>query len=51
MQLIYRWTKSLDPSLKRGFWTPEEDAVSLSSRENCTQEVCLAILSTIVCPF
>lgn len=30
MQLIYRWTKSLDPSLKRGFWTPEEDAVSLS---------------------
>lgn len=34
MQLIYRWTKSLDPSLKRGFWTPEEDAVSLSPREN-----------------
>ncbi|EQB77114.1 snRNA-activating protein complex subunit 4-like protein [Camelus ferus] len=26
MQLIYRWTKSLDPSLKKGFWTPEEDA-------------------------
>lgn len=51
MQLIYRWTKSLDPSLKRGFWTPEEDAVSLSPRGNCTQEVCLAILSTIVCPF
>ncbi|XP_064435148.1 snRNA-activating protein complex subunit 4 isoform X2 [Mirounga angustirostris] len=26
MQLIYRWTKSLDPSLKKGFWAPEEDA-------------------------
>ncbi|XP_049629711.1 snRNA-activating protein complex subunit 4 [Suncus etruscus] len=25
MQLIYRWTKSLDPCLKKGFWTPEED--------------------------
>ncbi|XP_047554747.1 snRNA-activating protein complex subunit 4 isoform X1 [Lutra lutra] len=25
MQLIYRWTKSLDPSLKKGFWAPEED--------------------------
>lgn len=27
-QLIYRWTKSVDPSLKKGAWTPEEDAVS-----------------------
>ncbi|XP_023422174.1 snRNA-activating protein complex subunit 4 isoform X3 [Cavia porcellus] len=26
MQLIYRWTKSLDPSLKKGFWAPDEDA-------------------------
>uniref|UniRef100_A0A8C9B2S9 Small nuclear RNA activating complex polypeptide 4 n=1 Tax=Phocoena sinus TaxID=42100 RepID=A0A8C9B2S9_PHOSS len=26
MQLIYRWTKSLDPSLKKGLWAPEEDA-------------------------
>ncbi|XP_045419076.1 snRNA-activating protein complex subunit 4 isoform X1 [Lemur catta] len=26
MQLIYRWTKSLDPNLKKGFWAPEEDA-------------------------
>ncbi|XP_045702359.1 snRNA-activating protein complex subunit 4 [Phyllostomus hastatus] len=25
MQLTYRWTKSLDPSLKKGLWTPEED--------------------------
>lgn len=25
MQLIYRWTKRLDPCLKKGFWTPEED--------------------------
>ncbi|XP_069097709.1 snRNA-activating protein complex subunit 4 isoform X1 [Pleurodeles waltl] len=25
-QLIYRWTKSVDPRLKKGFWTPEEDA-------------------------
>ncbi|CAO2598353.1 snRNA-activating protein complex subunit 4 [Lemmus lemmus] len=31
MQLIYRWTKSLDPSLKRGFWTPEEDAKLLQA--------------------
>lgn len=50
MQLIYRWTKSLDPSLKRGFWTPEEDAVSLAPRANCTQKVCLAVLSTVICP-
>ncbi|KAL7978462.1 hypothetical protein Chor_004279 [Crotalus horridus] len=27
-QLIYRWTKRVDPSLKRGAWTPKEDAVS-----------------------
>ncbi|XP_023556150.1 snRNA-activating protein complex subunit 4 isoform X2 [Octodon degus] len=26
MQLIYRWTKSLDPNLKKGFWAPDEDA-------------------------
>nr|XP_031306693.1 snRNA-activating protein complex subunit 4 isoform X3 [Camelus dromedarius] len=31
MQLIYRWTKSLDPSLKKGFWTPEEDAKLLQA--------------------
>lgn len=29
MQLIYRWTKSLDPSLRKGLWAPEEDAVCL----------------------
>lgn len=29
MQLIYRWTKSLDPSLRRGYWAPEEDAVGV----------------------
>lgn len=29
MQLIYRWTKSLDPNLKRGCWAPEEDAVGV----------------------
>lgn len=27
-QLIYRWTKSVDPSLKKGPWTSREDAVS-----------------------
>ncbi|XP_057580047.1 snRNA-activating protein complex subunit 4 isoform X2 [Hippopotamus amphibius kiboko] len=27
MQLIYRWTKSLDPNLKKGLWAPEEDAL------------------------
>ncbi|KAM5332259.1 snRNA-activating protein complex subunit 4 isoform 2-T6 [Glossophaga mutica] len=26
VQLTYRWTKSLDPSLKKGLWAPEEDA-------------------------
>ncbi|KAM5298565.1 snRNA-activating protein complex subunit 4 [Ctenodactylus gundi] len=26
MQLIYRWTKSLDPGLKKGVWAPDEDA-------------------------
>ncbi|XP_075415922.1 snRNA-activating protein complex subunit 4 isoform X2 [Tenrec ecaudatus] len=31
MQLIYRWTKSLDPSLRRGCWTPEEDAKLLQA--------------------
>nr|XP_044989631.1 snRNA-activating protein complex subunit 4 isoform X1 [Jaculus jaculus]XP_044989640.1 snRNA-activating protein complex subunit 4 isoform X1 [Jaculus jaculus] len=31
MQLIYRWTKSLDPNLKKGFWTPEEDAKLLQA--------------------
>ncbi|KAM4876314.1 snRNA-activating protein complex subunit 4 [Thomomys bottae] len=31
MQLIYRWTKSLDPKLKKGFWAPEEDAKLLQA--------------------
>ncbi|XP_045878270.1 snRNA-activating protein complex subunit 4 isoform X2 [Meles meles] len=31
VQLIYRWTKSLDPSLKKGFWAPEEDAKLLQA--------------------
>ncbi|XP_006863875.1 PREDICTED: snRNA-activating protein complex subunit 4 [Chrysochloris asiatica] len=31
MQLIYRWTKSLDPSLRRGCWTPEEDSKLLQA--------------------
>ncbi|XP_023371960.1 snRNA-activating protein complex subunit 4 isoform X2 [Otolemur garnettii] len=31
MQLIYRWTKSLDPNLKRGVWAPEEDAKLLQA--------------------
>lgn len=26
-QLVYRWNKVLDPSLKEGPWTPEEDQV------------------------
>ncbi|NXT75375.1 SNPC4 protein, partial [Zapornia atra] len=30
-QLIYRWTKSVDPSLKKGPWTPEEDALLLAA--------------------
>ncbi|NXH61408.1 SNPC4 protein, partial [Rhabdornis inornatus] len=32
-QLIYRWTKSVDPSLKKGAWTPEEDAMLLAAVE------------------
>ncbi|CAM5163846.1 unnamed protein product [Eretmochelys imbricata] len=31
MQLIYRWTKSVDPNLRKGFWTPEEDAKLLAA--------------------
>uniref|UniRef100_A0A8D1K981 snRNA-activating protein complex subunit 4 n=1 Tax=Sus scrofa TaxID=9823 RepID=A0A8D1K981_PIG len=30
-QLIYRWTKSLDPALKKGLWAPEEDAKLLQA--------------------
>ncbi|NXL30459.1 SNPC4 protein, partial [Glaucidium brasilianum] len=30
-QLIYRWTKSVDPSLKKGPWKPEEDAMLLAA--------------------
>ncbi|NXS36228.1 SNPC4 protein, partial [Pomatostomus ruficeps] len=30
-QLIYRWTKSVDPSLRRGPWTPEEDAMLMAA--------------------
>ncbi|XP_055988651.1 snRNA-activating protein complex subunit 4 [Sorex fumeus] len=31
MQLIYRWTKSLDPRLRKGYWAPEEDAKLLQA--------------------
>ncbi|XP_006900696.1 PREDICTED: snRNA-activating protein complex subunit 4 [Elephantulus edwardii] len=31
MQLIYRWTKSLDPRLRKGCWAPEEDAKLLQA--------------------
>ncbi|XP_077161128.1 snRNA-activating protein complex subunit 4 isoform X2 [Paroedura picta] len=30
-QLIYRWTKRLDPNLKHGSWTPEEDVLLLKA--------------------
>uniref|UniRef100_A0A8C6X9C6 Small nuclear RNA activating complex polypeptide 4 n=1 Tax=Naja naja TaxID=35670 RepID=A0A8C6X9C6_NAJNA len=30
-QLIYRWTKRVDPNLKRGAWTPKEDALLLKA--------------------
>ncbi|NXI87754.1 SNPC4 protein, partial [Rhipidura dahli] len=30
-QLIYRWTKNVDPSLKKGPWTPEEDAMLMAA--------------------
>ncbi|NXO03553.1 SNPC4 protein, partial [Rhinopomastus cyanomelas] len=30
-QLIYRWTKSVDPSLRKGPWTSEEDAMLLAA--------------------
>ncbi|NXF18888.1 SNPC4 protein, partial [Rhodinocichla rosea] len=30
-QLIYRWTKSVDPSLKKGPWTAEEDAMLMAA--------------------
>ncbi|XP_029467818.1 snRNA-activating protein complex subunit 4 isoform X2 [Rhinatrema bivittatum] len=31
MQLLHRWTKSVNPSLKKGYWTPEEDALLLKA--------------------
>ncbi|XP_048181642.1 snRNA-activating protein complex subunit 4 isoform X2 [Corvus hawaiiensis] len=30
-QLIYRWTKNVDPSLKKGPWTAEEDAMLMAA--------------------
>ncbi|NXI26954.1 SNPC4 protein, partial [Sterrhoptilus dennistouni] len=30
-QLIYRWTKSVDPNLKKGPWTPEEDDMLMAA--------------------
>ncbi|NXY36934.1 SNPC4 protein, partial [Pomatorhinus ruficollis] len=30
-QLIYRWTKSVDPNLKKGPWTPEEDGMLMAA--------------------
>ncbi|NWZ36155.1 SNPC4 protein, partial [Brachypodius atriceps] len=30
-QLIYRWTKSVDPSLKKGPWTAEEDGMLMAA--------------------
>nr|XP_060613471.1 snRNA-activating protein complex subunit 4 [Anolis sagrei ordinatus] len=30
-QLIYRWTKRVDPKLKHGAWTPREDALLLKA--------------------
>ncbi|NWS01275.1 SNPC4 protein, partial [Motacilla alba] len=30
-QLIYRWTKSVDPSLRKGPWTAEEDAMLMAA--------------------
>ncbi|NXM98266.1 SNPC4 protein, partial [Sylvia borin] len=30
-QLIYRWTKSVNPSLKKGPWTPEEDSMLMAA--------------------
>uniref|UniRef100_A0A8C9Y300 snRNA-activating protein complex subunit 4 n=1 Tax=Sander lucioperca TaxID=283035 RepID=A0A8C9Y300_SANLU len=30
-QLIYRWNQVLDPSLKKGFWTKEEDELLLNA--------------------
>ncbi|NXD27272.1 SNPC4 protein, partial [Spelaeornis formosus] len=32
-QLIYRWTKSVDPSLRKGPWTPKEDAMLMAAVE------------------
>lgn len=31
VQLIYRWTKNLDPRLRKGLWTPEEDTVGVGA--------------------
>ncbi|MEE6505236.1 hypothetical protein FKM82_005469 [Ascaphus truei] len=31
LQLLYRWTKCLDPNLKKGFWSPSEDELLLKA--------------------
>ncbi|KAG8554811.1 hypothetical protein GDO81_003904 [Engystomops pustulosus] len=33
MQLLHRWSKSLDPSLKKGHWSKEEDELLLKAVE------------------
>ena len=46
VQLTYRWTKSLDPSLRKGVWAPEEDAVGAGDPGRTVPwEVYLDILS------
>lgn len=34
-QCRQRWTKRLDPNIRRGQWTPEEDARLLAARASC----------------
>lgn len=35
-QCITRWTNTLDPAIKKGKWTPQEDAILFSAVHACT---------------
>ena len=43
IQCLQRWQKVLDPSLVKGFWTPEEDQIVIAMKEKgCTSWVEMA---------
>lgn len=49
-QLIYRWNQVLDPSLKRGFWTKEEDQVDGGRGLDKTHLLFVAVTGSFITP-